>query len=324
VKVVRNSEIINPVFYSNEQKSVGPFIANPVLMLKEYQNGSTLKYDKLQLTYPPIARKISRLEKELNVAIRTSVYLSPKNSVGYGLHTDRHDIFALQINGCKIWNVRFAEEILPSNYDAKIEVKWDEKEIQRIEVNAGDLFYCPRGLSHEVFTENQSSIHFTIGLQPIYGYHLIESIGTEAYKNIFFKKAIPGPFSENTNYLDEFKSELHQLIDNLDIEALMEITKKLKEKYKLKVEENTFLSEFYQPGKEDEFYVSKEWNMVVTKYACIIKSKEESFNFPIGTEAFFKKLKTLQKIKISEIESDFTMEQHQKFILRLFKIKLIY
>ena len=323
VKVVRNGEIVNPVYYSFEQKSVGPFIANPRLLLKEYQNGSTLKYDKLHQTYPPIAKKVSQLENELDVAIRTSVYLTPKNAKGYGLHTDRHDIFALQISGCKIWNLKFSEEILPSTYGTKINIAWDENEIQRIELKAGDLFYCPRGLSHEVFTENETSIHFTLGLQPVYGYDVVKQLGKLAYKELFFKKAIPGPFNLDENYQTNFKNELHKLIDSLSIEELFSLVNTKNELNQLHIEENLFLGEIYQPGNEDVLQVSKNWEMTTNKYACVISKNGSIHNFPINTISVFEKLKNAQQIKISDIETDLPIEHQIKFLSRLIKIKIL-
>ena len=168
VKMAKDGKSISPQLFGDIDATIAPYKANPDKILELLKSGHTIKYDLLHRTYPPLAEKISALENELGIKLRSSLYFTPENSQGYGLHVDKHDVLALQLNGTKNWKVSFAKELLPSNYDIDVQVTWNDGEVKTIELQAGDFFYCPRGLAHDVYTTDESSIHFTIGFKPLY------------------------------------------------------------------------------------------------------------------------------------------------------------
>lgn len=326
VKVAKDGKMKSPISFSKELRGVGAYVAKPENLLRDYQNGNTIKYDKLQLTYPPIAQKISNLEKELQLLIRTSLYMTPKNSQGYGLHTDRHDVLALQINGSKTWKLKFADEYLPSTYDNHVAVDWKEEELTTIKLKAGDFFYCPRGLAHKVFTEEESSIHFTIGFKPVYGYEVIANFEKLAYKNDFFKKAIPNPYiteGEKEIYKKEFLKELTHLIEKSSYEELLSLARNEMVEDQLKVESNLFLSEIYTPNLEDEFIISKNWTLEKTKFGCVVFLEDQKYNFPIDLYDSLNRLKLENKIQYKDMNLPLSIENNVKLIKRLIKLKII-
>jgi ribosomal protein L16 Arg81 hydroxylase len=325
VKVLKDGKFIPPVLYSSELKGVGAYVAKPMSLLQLYRDGCTLKYDKLHLTYPPIAEKVSKLEKELDINIRTSVYLTPKNSRGAGLHTDSHDVLALQINGSKTWKVKFCDVALPSSYTTILPENW-EKDIETIVLKAGDFFYCPRGLAHEVFTEDQSSIHFTIGFQPIYGYDLVKKLEKLAYKNDFFRKAVPSVVStdeEREDYKKEFMNALQQLLEENVFDKISAIGESSKLESQLNMVEGTFLSEIYTPNREDNFKVAKNWTLEKTNFGCVVTLNLLKFNFPINFYAALTFIRTQKEIQLNEILVDEEEKVFLKFIQRLLTVKIL-
>jgi ribosomal protein L16 Arg81 hydroxylase len=325
VKVLKDGKFIPPVLYSSELKGVGAYVAQPMSLLQMYRDGCTLKYDKLQLTYPPIAEKVSKLEKELDIKIRTSVYLTPKNSRGAGLHTDSHDVLALQINGSKTWKVKFCEVALPSSYTNILPENWEE-DIETIVLKAGDFFYCPRGLAHEVFTEDQSSIHFTIGFQPVYGYNLVKKLGKIAYKNDFFRKALPSVVSTNEEretYKTEFMIALQQLLEDDVFDEITAIGESSKLESQLKMEKGTFLTEIYTPNQEDKFKVNADWTLVKTNFGCVVTLNSLNYNFPINFFEALTFISTQKEIQFNEISVEAEEKVVTKFVKRLLSIGIL-
>lgn len=328
VKMAFEGKEVSPLLFCDNDNDVAPFKANPQKMLALFKQGYTIKYDKLHQTYPPLAQKVSFLENEIGLKIRTSLYVTPENSQGYGVHTDRHDVLALQLNGTKIWKVKLSEEILPSKYDGKVlPTNWEDG-AQEIHLKAGDFFYCPRGLAHDVYTKDESSIHYTLGFQPIYGYKAMEYLNELAYENAFFRKALPNKLyseSQREKFEKEFKEEFKRFIDGLDIHALLE--KKSKESISslLDFSDNRFLSQFYQPNTTDIFTINQNisWQLSLTKVSCRIEINGAISDFPFLLKDFLSSLNEKKEFSILDMETEMNDKQKLKIIKRLLKLKLI-
>lgn len=325
-KMAIDGKSISPFKFCVEEYDLGALSVDPNKMYQLFKNGHTIKYDNLHRTYPPLAKKISSLEQELGFVIRTSVYVTPPNAQGYGLHVDKHDVLALQINGLKIWKVKPSKDFLPSIYNVNNEVDWENKDdIEVIELKAGDFFYCPRGLAHDVYTKDNSSTHFTIGLKPIYGYNLFNKLSEKAYSSNFFKKAIPNNFSTKQSieeYKDELKKEINQLINNLDIDELIKIDNQNNKQLNFK--SGKFSSLFYEPSSDDFYSLSnKNWNFSYNKYAVNLRLNKNSYNFPINTIELIKFILEKKHFSIAQLNNLIPLNIQTKIIRKLTRIQFI-
>jgi ribosomal protein L16 Arg81 hydroxylase len=307
---------------------VAPFKANPQKMLDLFKKGYTIKYDKLHQTYPPLASKVSFLENEIGLKIRTSLYITPENSQGYGVHTDRHDVLALQLNGTKIWKVKLSSEILPSKYDGKILTNNWEDGAQEIHLKAGDFFYCPRGLAHDVYTKDDSSVHYTLGFQPMYGYKAVEYITELAYENSFFRKALPNKLcseSQKENFEKEFKEEFKKFIDGIDVKAMLDKKSKESTSSLIEFKEYRFSSQFYQPNASDIFTVNQNiaWQLSFTKVSCRIEIDGAASDFPFLLKDFLESIKQKEKVSLADLPSAFNLVQKTKVMKRLLRIGIL-
>jgi len=328
VKMAIDGKSISPHLYSDIEATVAPYKANPDKIFELLKSGHTIKYDLLHRTYPPLAAKVSALENELGIKLRTSLYFTPENAQGYGLHVDKHDVLALQLNGTKIWKVSFAEELLPSNYDSEIEFPWNDNVVETIELKSGDFFYCPRGLAHDVYTTDSSSIHFTIGFKPIYGYNVVENLATLAYQNVFFRKAIPNAYtsdSKSHDYKKLWKEELKKLMEHLDVDRLFNLSEREEQETKLNYKENRFLNTMYQPSLGDIFKVNKgiSWGVKNSKVGCSIEVEGVSHHFPLLMKEYLENLINEEQTSFDDMKLDLSDAQKVKVFKRLLKLNLI-
>jgi len=328
VKMAYQGKEVSSLLFCDHDNKVAPFKANPQKMLGLFKQGYTIKYDKLHQTYPPLAQKVSALEHELGIKIRTSLYLTPENSQGYGVHTDRHDVLALQLNGTKIWKVKFADEILPSVYDGSVlSSNWEEG-VQEIHLKAGDFFYCPRGLAHDVYTADESSIHYTLGFQPIYGYKALGVIGDMAYENPFFRKALPNNLSSESarkNFEIEFKNEFKKLIDSMDVKDLIDRNSKLNSQSFLQYKEDRFFAHFYQPHINDTFCWRDDidWKLTFTKVSCRIEVDNQTNDFPFLIKDFLLSKENKKQFTLVDMSAALNEKQKLKLIKRLLKLRIV-
>ncbi|MCX6183291.1 MAG: hypothetical protein NT150_15365 [Bacteroidetes bacterium] len=327
VKMAFQGKEVSPLLFCDPAGSVVPFRVNPDKMLDLFKQGYTIKYDKLHQTYPPLAQKVSAIEQEIGIKIRTSLYITPENSQGYGVHTDRHDVLALQINGAKIWKVKSSTEILPSVYQTNIAVNWTEEGVQEICLKAGDFFYCPRGLAHDVFTKDQSSIHYTLGFKPVYGYNLVEKLSALAYKNSFFRSAVPNNFSsvaDRDSYQKRWQKELEEIIALMNFDDVDVLGEEATKQSQINFEAGRFIAQIYQPSLSDKFVLcSIPWELTFTKVACRIDILGGKHDFPYLLKEFFENIKSDTLFSTSLDKLNLNDAQKLKLIKRLLKIQLI-
>jgi mannose-6-phosphate isomerase-like protein (cupin superfamily) len=98
----------------------------------------------LERTHEPLRLFTRQLASELSHTVQANAYLSPGGGAkGLARHADEHDVFVLQIEGAK---------------------QWDIDGLGAFTMTAGDVLYMPRGAQHAAHTEGAPSLHVTIGV----------------------------------------------------------------------------------------------------------------------------------------------------------------
>jgi Cupin superfamily protein len=188
--------------------------------------GITLIINSGHKSIPKLINFCNSLEKELQFRVRTNIYITPPTAQGLAAHFDEHDVCILQITGTKIWHLYHSPIKLPCNKNHQIKdfPSLGEPDFT-VELQPGDLLYIPRGLIHQAFTTDTTSIHIALGLYPTYRFELLQELVELAQDSPTFRKAIPHGFSDNEDkklFKEEFRQLCQGLIDNLDVDSLLE------------------------------------------------------------------------------------------------------
>jgi len=133
-----------------------------------YLDGGAVTLERAERNHLPLSHLSAELQGLFYFA-RTNVYLAPPGMQTFNLHADSGDIIVLQLVGSKKWRL----------YNRTKTVEWPtirmlrygslKKEavgtpIQEVDLESGDMLYIPRGMSHEVITGSEASIHLTVSL----------------------------------------------------------------------------------------------------------------------------------------------------------------
>jgi len=130
-----------------------------------FEDGSTIIFASLQDWIPSLAALCRGLEQDLSSPIQANVYVTPRHSMGFKAHFDTHDVFVLQIEGCKRWTFYDTPIELPLSGQAFDPASHLPGEISNeFVLGAGDLIYILRGLMQSAKSEDDYSLHVTIGL----------------------------------------------------------------------------------------------------------------------------------------------------------------
>ncbi len=167
---------------------VGATIADQVSddkLLALVASGSTIVLQGLHRTWTPLIGFAQQLAADLGHPVQVNAYITPPQNQGFSDHYDTHDVFVLQIEGEKRWQVR--EPVWPrplrqqpwTQHRAGVEAASHAPPLLETTLSPGDCLYLPRGYLHSAVALG-TSIHLTIGVHIWTVRQLAETIAEQA------------------------------------------------------------------------------------------------------------------------------------------------
>jgi lysine-specific demethylase/histidyl-hydroxylase NO66 len=190
---------------------VGASIADQVSddkLVRLFADGSTLVLQALHRVWPPIIQFCQQLSAELGHPVQANAYVTPPQNQGFSDHYDVHDVFVLQIEGEKRWQIH--EPVLEAPLrdqpwtDRKAAVERRAREAPLIEavLQPGDCLYLPRGFLHAATALGGVSIHLTIGVHSWTRYALVEQLLGQALRTLAADPAIRRSLPMNLDFAE--------------------------------------------------------------------------------------------------------------------------
>ncbi len=146
-------------------------------ILEDARAGGTLVLDKMHEREPKLGLLCRVLAAELGHLFQTNLYLTPPQGRGFGPHWDDHDVFILQVLGCKHWKIEKQRRAFPSR-DENMGPEGRELlgEIDSFVLEQGDLVYIPRGFVHAAESGAELSLHITLGVRARFWEDLLHAV----------------------------------------------------------------------------------------------------------------------------------------------------
>ncbi len=192
-------------------------LIDPIKLTRGYENGATLSVAGLQKRLPSLMEFNQNLMNEVHHNFQSNVYLTPAQSKGFTPHWDTHDVFVMQIYGSKDWKIY--------GNDVPLALKSEEFEKEGYQpgpvtaeftLEAGDLLYIPRGLVHDAETDQNSSLHITLGmLGTTWINHIFNSLTQLADKDLQVRKYLPMKFGTNEESRKEYTQSIEEVLAKL-------------------------------------------------------------------------------------------------------------
>jgi lysine-specific demethylase/histidyl-hydroxylase NO66 len=172
---------------------VGAGIADQVSddkLVSLFADGSTMVLQALHRVWPPILELCQQLAAELGHPVQANAYVTPPQNQGFSNHYDVHDVFVLQIEGEKRWQVHAPVLEFPlrdqpwSDRSAAVSARAAEEPLLEVVLRAGDCLYLPRGFLHAATALGGVSTHLTLGVHSWTGYALAEQLVQQALRTV--------------------------------------------------------------------------------------------------------------------------------------------
>lgn len=200
LKLVLDSVTVPPAQYSVKATSRdGAQVLQPVAAKVQawVRRGASVVMNDVDSLTPGLAAVSEALEGAGFGKAQANVYISFQSHKAFHAHYDTHDVWAVQVEGEKTWNIWEGRAEWPIAHTLfrgqKQEVHERAKGVlrARVTLRKGDLLYLPRGWYHDALAEAPNSVHVAYGVHAPLGMDLVNILMERALHDADFRKPLP-------------------------------------------------------------------------------------------------------------------------------------
>lgn len=221
LQVVKHGADIASTSYTNGQGYVDARKAAAL-----FADGATLIYSHLHQRVPALSALCRDMGELYSSRFQTNIYLTPPHAQGFPTHWDTHDVFVLQVEGSKRWQIfdtKIVNPLVGQKFDHTKDVPGPLTD--EFELHAGDLAYVPRGVMHAAHATDQHSLHITLGVMSFtWSDLLLECVAATALSDASLRESLPVGFSRPefsaAERAEGLKRRLHALAATVDADSV--------------------------------------------------------------------------------------------------------
>ncbi|PWS38547.1 hypothetical protein DFH01_04520 [Falsiroseomonas bella] len=159
--------------------------------------GASVVMNDVDSLTPGLASVSNALEAAGLGKAQANVYISWQSHKAFKTHYDTHDVWAVQVEGEKDWNIweGRAEWPIPHPvFKGQPQAHHDQARGKLrgvVKMKPGDLLYLPRGWYHDALAEAPASVHIAYGVHAPLGMDLLNILMERALHDAEFRKPLP-------------------------------------------------------------------------------------------------------------------------------------
>ena len=178
---------------------------DPAAVTGLLRRGASLLLNDIDTLSPELAAVANALEATLEGRVQANLYCSARQHPAFPSHFDTHDVFAMHVEGEKLWRIYEGRldnpvshptyKTMPQSFheQAKGKVAYD------VLLKPGDLLYIPRGTYHDALAQSDGTLHVAFGVTLLIGLDFVSSLFDRALEDSLFRANFPrrhGPHGE--------------------------------------------------------------------------------------------------------------------------------
>jgi hypothetical protein len=162
-----------------------------------FKSGASLLLNDVDTLNPGLAAVAGALEEVLESRVQANLYCSSRERQAFPAHFDTHDVYALHVEGEKLWRIyegRLDDPVEHPSFKGQ-PAAFHEKARGRIAaeilLKPGDLLYIPRGLYHDAIARTDGTVHVAFGAVAVIGLDLVSQLFERAVSEPAFRRDFP-------------------------------------------------------------------------------------------------------------------------------------
>jgi Cupin superfamily protein len=184
-------------------------VADPDRVAVAFEQGATIVLQALHLSWTPVARFCRALEAELGQPAQANSYYTPRDSQGFAVHHDTHDVFVLQLAGEKHWRIYDPLWELPLKHQRYSQALGEHgPPMLELTLRAGDTLYLPRGWLHDALTSETDSLHITVGVNVHTWVDAVRAALDECEDDVEFRRSVSSDGELQADLLERLADRL--------------------------------------------------------------------------------------------------------------------
>lgn len=194
---------------------------------KHLDNGASIVLDLVETLTPGIRSVTHALEMALAARATCNAYFSQNQRQAFPSHFDSTDVFALHIEGAKVWRVytgRFEDPMERPGFDhTSFSPDYHEKAkgdlMMEVHMEPGDLLYLPKGWYHDALASSDACLHLSFGISQPSGVNFMTWLARGLDQFPAFRKPMP-PHDDIAAYdahVETLKKEFMQVMERPDV-----------------------------------------------------------------------------------------------------------
>ena len=159
--------------------------------------GASIVMNDVDSLTPGLAAVSDALEEAGLGKAQANVYISWQSHKAFPSHFDTHDVWAVQVEGEKTWNIwegRADWPIPHPVFRSLGQAHHDQAKGKlrgKVTLKPGDLLYLPRGWYHDALAEAPASVHIAYGVHAPMGMDLLNMLVERVLYETEFRKPLP-------------------------------------------------------------------------------------------------------------------------------------
>jgi ribosomal protein L16 Arg81 hydroxylase len=161
------------------------------------RRGASVVMNDVDSLTPGLAAVSAALEDAGLGKAQANVYISFQAHKAFHSHYDTHDVWAVQVEGEKVWNIWEGRADYPIPHPIFRGQKQDHHDRAKgalrnqVLLKKGDVLYLPRGWYHDALAEAPNSVHIAYGVHAPLGMDVLSILSERALYDAEFRRPLP-------------------------------------------------------------------------------------------------------------------------------------
>ena len=212
----------------------------------QLDHGASLVLNDIDMAAPGlagVATVAQALEEALESKVQANLYSSPRERQAFASHYDTHDVFAVHVEGEKLWRIyegRIDNPVEHPTFKSQTRAFHEQakgKVALEVVMKPGDLLYLPRGQYHDAVALSERTIHIAFGAVGVIGLDVVSALFARAVDDPLFRADLPrrhgvGPESGEAAFAARLRALGQRLADLATDPASLAAIRRFQDEYR--------------------------------------------------------------------------------------------